>query len=70
MTGPLHNSIAPFVKLVEAGASVYLGADNIHDLFMPLVDGDMWFECRMLMEATRCYDIDLVAKTACARIPK
>ena len=29
---------------------------------MPLVDGDLWFECRMLMEACRFYDIDRVAK--------
>ena len=43
---------------------VMLGIDNIHDLFMPLVDGDFWFECRLLMEAIRCYDLDLVASIA------
>nr|VFJ51964.1 MAG: Amidohydrolase family protein [Candidatus Kentron sp. DK]VFJ53965.1 MAG: Amidohydrolase family protein [Candidatus Kentron sp. DK] len=62
---PLHNSLAPLAKLVEARIPVYLGVDNIHDLFMPLVDGDMWFECRMLMEACRYYDIDAVAAMAC-----
>jgi cytosine deaminase len=41
--------------------------DNIHDLFMPMVDGDIWTECRMLMEACRFYDINAVAKWACAR---
>lgn len=69
MTAPLHNSIAPFVKLIEAHVPVYLGVDNIHDLFMPMVDGDLWFECRMLMEACRFYDIDRVARFACAKIP-
>ena len=37
MTAPLHNSIAPFPKLHEAGVRCYLGVDNIHDLFMPMV---------------------------------
>ena len=69
MTAPLHNSIAPFPKLMEAGVPTYLGVDNIHDLFMPIVDGDIWFECRMLMEACRFYDIEKVAEWACAKIP-
>ena len=46
MTAPLHNSIAPFPKLYQAGVRCYLGIDNIHDLFMPMVDGDIWTECR------------------------
>jgi cytosine/adenosine deaminase-related metal-dependent hydrolase len=67
LTAPLHNSIAPFTKLQAAGVPCYLGVDNIHDLFMPIVDGDMWFECRMLMEACRFYDIQRIAELACAR---
>jgi cytosine/adenosine deaminase-related metal-dependent hydrolase len=62
MHAPLHNSIAPVPKLLDAGVSVYLGVDNVYDLFMPLVDGDLWFESRLLMEACRFYDIDRVAK--------
>jgi cytosine/adenosine deaminase-related metal-dependent hydrolase len=62
MQGPLHNSIAPVAKLLDAGVQVYLGVDNVYDLFMPLVDGDLWFEARLLMEACRFYDIDRVAK--------
>lgn len=69
MNAPLHNSIAPFPKLMEAGIPCYLGVDNVHDLFMPMVDGDMWTECRMLMEACRVYDLDAVTKFACAKIP-
>jgi cytosine/creatinine deaminase len=67
MSAPLHNSIAPFPKLHAAGVRCYLGVDNIHDLFMPMVDGDIWTECRMLMEACRFYDIATVAKWACAK---
>jgi cytosine/adenosine deaminase-related metal-dependent hydrolase len=68
MTSPIHNSIAPVVKLREQGVRLYLGVDNIHDLFMPVVDGDIWFECRMLMETCRFYNIDAVAQIATARI--
>ncbi len=64
---PIHNSIAPVPDLLEAGVGVSLGVDNIYDLFMPVVDGDMWFECRMLMEACRFYDIEKVAELACSR---
>ncbi len=69
MSAPLHNSIAPLPKLWAAGVRCYLGVDNIHDLFMPMVDGDIWTECRMMMEACRFYDIDAVAKWACAKLP-
>lgn len=64
MSGPLHNSIGPFVKLKEAGVRTYLGIDNIADLFMPIVDGDMWTEVRMLMEACRHYDLEQIADWA------
>lgn len=67
LVGPLHNSIAPYPKLREAGVRCYLGTDNIHDLFMPIADGDMWVECRMLMEACRFYDLDAIAELACAQ---
>jgi len=69
MVAQLHNSIAPYPRLLAAGVPCYLGVDNIHDLFMPIVDGDMWFECRMLMESCRFYDIEKIAELACARIP-
>jgi cytosine/adenosine deaminase-related metal-dependent hydrolase len=61
----LHNSIAPVVRLRERGVTVRIGVDNIADLFMPLTDGDMWFECRVLMEACRFYDLETVADMAC-----
>ncbi len=67
ITAPLHNSIAPYAKLREAGVRCYLGVDNINDLFMPIVDGDMWTEARMLMEACRHYDLEDVAGWASSR---
>ena len=67
MNAPLHNSIAPYPKLLAAGVKTYLGIDNVHDLFMPMVDGDIWTECRMLMESTRHYMIDDIVEWACAK---
>merc|ERR1712151_159295 len=64
MQSPLHNSIGPFVKLRNAGVRTHLGIDNIADLFMPIVDGDMWTEARMLMESCRYYDLEQVADWA------
>ena len=58
---PIHNSIAPVMELIDQGVEVLLGVDNIHDLFMPLVDGDLYFESRLLMESIRCYDLDLIS---------
>ena len=57
---PVHNSIAPVSILLEEGVNVKLGVDNIKDLFMPLVDGDMWFETRLLMESTRIYNFNKI----------
>merc|ERR1711977_741141 len=52
------------LSMKKAGVRTYLGIDNIADLFMPVVDGDMWTECRMLMEACRHYDLEEVADWA------
>ena len=32
-----------------------------------LVDGDIWTECRIMMESCRYYDIDAVAEWACMK---
>ena len=53
-----HNSIVPVVELLEEGILVGLGVDNISDIYMPFMDGDMYTEFRMMAEACRFYDID------------
>jgi len=65
---PIHNSIGPVELFLENDIPVVLGIDNISDLFMPLVDGDLWFECRLLMEATRIYDLDVMSDIASGRL--
>ena len=64
LNSPIHNSICPLELFLENEIPVCLGIDNISDLFMPLVDGDLWFECRLLMEATRIYNLDIISKIA------
>ena len=61
------SEIAPLQRILDADVPVHLGIDNMHDLFMPIVDGDMWTECRMLMEAMRFYDIEKVMAIGCDR---
>lgn len=61
---PIHNSLAPLGCLLKHNVRVGLGVDNIHDLFMPFCDGDLDFELRLLAEACRCYDIDVLKRIA------
>ena len=63
-TAPVHNSIANVPEMLEAGVLVGLGVDNICDFYEPFVDGDMWIELRMLMEACRFYNFDELVKIA------
>lgn len=55
------NSIAPLDYLRKHNVKIDFGIDNIADFFMPLVDGDLYFESRLLMEATRCYDLEYIS---------
>lgn len=57
-TAPVHNSIARVPDFLAAGLTVAIGTDNIADFFQPFIDGDMYTEARMLMEACRFYDLD------------
>ena len=61
---PMHNSIANVPEMLEAGITVGLGVDNVCDFYLPFVDGDMWIELRMLMEACRFYDFDQLVNIA------
>ena len=61
---PMHNSIANVPEMLQAGINVGLGVDNVCDFYLPFVDGDMWIELRMLMEACRFYDFDKLVDIA------
>ena len=59
---PTHNSIAPFMRFLEAGIPMEFGPDNIRDPFQPDIDGDMLREIDALMAACRYYDFDRMAE--------
>jgi len=61
---PTHNAITPVDELVKAGVRVAIGTDNINDLFVPHIDGDMWTELRLMLAACRFTDIDELVKIA------
>ena len=63
-TSNVHNSIANVPEMLEAGITVGMGVDNVHDFYHPFVDADMWVELRMIMEACRYYDFDALADIA------
>ena len=41
-----------------------MGTDNINDIFMPLCNGSMIFEIRLLAEACRIYDMEILQDIA------
>lgn len=61
---PIHNSIAPVKVLLENNVNIGLGIDNIEDIFVPFCDGDLEFELRLLAEAERIYDPEILKKIA------
>lgn len=63
-TGPIHNSIAPVVELLEAGVNVSIGTDNISDIFIPNSDGTLFDEINLLADAVREYNLETLAKIA------
>lgn len=61
---PTHNAITPVDELVPAGITVGLGVDNISDIYVPHIDGDMWFELRLLLAACRFTDTEQLVNIA------
>jgi cytosine/adenosine deaminase-related metal-dependent hydrolase len=61
-TSQLHNSITNVPEALAAGVTVAIGVDNVYDFYQPFVDGDIYTEARMMMEACRYYNIDEVVK--------
>lgn len=63
-SSPVHNSIAPVKVLTDNNVNVALGIDNVEDIFMPFCDGNLVFELRLLAEACRIYDPNILIKIA------
>lgn len=61
---PTHNAITPVDEMVPAGITIALGVDNICDIYLPHIDGDMWTELRLMMAATRFFEIKQLVNIA------
>lgn len=61
---PVHNSLTPIDEMIPYGLTVALGTDNIADYMVPLCDGDMWSELRLLSAGNRFTDYSKLADIA------
>lgn len=64
---PFHNALTPVDELLANGLSVAIGSDNIHDIYKPFSDGDMFTELRVLLEGCKIYDEDQLFRIATMR---
>ncbi len=63
-TTPTHNSITPVEEMLKHGLTVAIGSDNIHDVYKPFSDGNMYTELKFLLECLHLYDIDALVDIA------
>lgn len=61
---PIHNPITPVDEMLAHGITVGLGTDNIADIWMPFNNADLWLDLRVLLEAARIHDLDVLADIA------
>jgi cytosine/adenosine deaminase-related metal-dependent hydrolase len=61
---PTHNSIARILELIKRKVPLWLGTDNIADVFVPQSDGDMLSEIKQASHAVRMYMPSIWAKLA------
>lgn len=55
---PSHNSITPVDEMIPYKLTVAVGTDNISDVHGLWLDGNMWYELRLLMAGTRLPRVD------------
>ncbi len=61
---PSHNAITPVDEMIQYGIKVAIGTDNISDVYKPFGDGDMWTEIKLLLEACKIYQPNVLAEIA------
>lgn len=59
---PSHNAITPVDEMIQWGIKVGIGTDNINDIYKPFGDGDMWTEVKLLLEACKIYNVDVLTE--------
>lgn len=66
---PFHNALTPVDEILANGLHVAIGSDNIHDLYKPFSDGDMFTELRVLLEGCKIYDSRQLLRIATQKNP-
>lgn len=61
---PFHNACPPVDEFIEHGIITALGTDGISDLYVPICDGDMWTELRVLTHLCRLSNFEEIVKIA------
>jgi len=64
LSGPIHNSIARMLELIKMKVPLWIGTDNICDVFMPQGDGDLLTEIKMSGHSMRIATPSIWAKLA------
>lgn len=62
---PTHNSVANIWRFAAEGVPVYLGIDNLHDIYVPASSADPYDEAECVANALRYYRERLIAKVLC-----
>ncbi len=62
---PLHNSIARVWDMATKGVPIFLGTDNVNDMFVPSSTPDLFDEIFLLAPALRFNNPRILAKVAC-----
>jgi cytosine/creatinine deaminase len=61
---PVHNSITPIDEMIPKNIPIFIGSDNICDIYKPYSDGNMYVELRCLLESTHFYDFDALVRVS------
>lgn len=61
---PWHNALTPVDELLNNDLIVAIGTDNIEDVYKPYCNGDPLFELRLLLEAFKIYNDDILLQLA------
>lgn len=61
---PRHNSLTPIDELIPRQITVAIGTDNIADYMVPLCDGDMWSELKLIAAGCRFTDYTKLVEMA------
>jgi len=64
---PVHNSLARVWDLCLKGIPVYLGTDNINDVFVPSATPDLMDEVFVISNSLRFYNPWILSKLACGK---